>query len=61
MICPVGSTSGPNNVSETTVPSTATFAAVLTSCAVKNVPYLVGQVRIIGRSTSTPWTCDDQF
>ena len=43
------------------MPSTTTFAAVLTSCGVKNAPYFIGQVRIAGRSTLVPWTCVDQF
>ena len=55
MISPVGSTSGPNSVSATTVPSTATLAALLTSCCVKKLPYFVGQLRISGKSTSAPW------
>jgi hypothetical protein len=54
MICPVGSTSGPKSVSDTVVPSTATFAALVTSCAVKNAPCFSGQLRISGSSTSTP-------
>jgi hypothetical protein len=37
------------------------LAALVTSCAVKNEPYLVGQLRISGSSTSVPWTCVDQF
>ena len=54
MICPVGSTSGPNRLSETVWPSTATFCAELTSCDVKKLPYFIGQLRISGRSTSVP-------
>src|SRR5689334_12747085 len=61
MICPVGSTSGPNSVSDTTTPSTATLAAPLTSCGVKNAPNFCGQFRISGRSMSVPWICVDQF
>ena len=38
----------------TTEPSTATLAALLTSCWVKNEPYFVGQLRISGKSTSVP-------
>ncbi len=61
MISPVGSTSGPKSVSATTVPRTATLAALLTSCGVKKLPYFVGQLRICWRSTSTPCTWLDQF
>src|SRR5436190_14322193 len=61
MICPVGSSSGPNSVSETTVPSTATFCAPVTSAEVKKLPYFVGQLRMSGRSTSVPCTLVDQF
>ena len=38
IIWPVGSASGPNSVSDTTVPSTATLAAPLTSCGAKKAP-----------------------
>src|SRR4029079_5487191 len=61
MICPVGSTSGPKSVFETTVPSTATFAALLTSCCVKKAPYFVGQLRMSGKSMSVPLIEVDQF
>jgi hypothetical protein len=43
------------------VPSTATFAALLTSCGVKNAPYFVCQLRMFWKSTSVPWTWVDQF
>ena len=36
-------------------------SGMLTSCGVKKLPYLVGQLRICWKSTSTPWTCVDQF
>src|SRR5215218_1260970 len=61
MTWPVGSTSGPKSVSETPLPSTATLAAELTSCCVKNDPYFTGQLRISGQSTSVPSTDVDQF
>ena len=61
IIWPVGSTSGPNSCSLTVLPSTATFAALLTSCGPKNTPYLTGQLRMSGKSTSVPSSRVDQF
>ena len=46
MICPVESTSGPNSVSFTVLPRTATLAALVTSCELKKEPYCVGHARI---------------
>ncbi len=43
------------------MPSTATFWAPVTSAVVKKLPYFVGQLRMLGRSTSVPWICVDQF
>ncbi len=33
----------------------------MTSAVVKKLPYFVGQLRMLGRSTSVPWICVDQF
>ena len=48
---PVESTSGPNSVSLTVLPSTATLLALLTSWVLKNDPYFGVHARISGRST----------
>src|SRR5262252_2920026 len=58
---PTGFTSDPNSWSRTTLPSTATFAAVATSIGVKKAPCCVGHERINGRSMSVPCTCVPQF
>src|SRR6266545_7335151 len=48
-------------LSRTTLPSTATLAALLTSCVEKKVPLVSGHDRISGSSTSVPWMRVPQF
>ena len=61
MICPIGSASSPKSCVVTVAPSTATLAALVTSCVLKKAPVLIGHARMRGRSTSVPCTRVNQF
>ena len=50
----MGSAPSPNRLSRTTDPSTAIFAALLTSVLVKKLPDSMSQKRINGSSMSVP-------
>ena len=60
-VAPTGSAPAPNNWSRVTDPSTTTFAALATSCSVKNAPNCTGHERIAGSSSLVPCTCVFQF
>ena len=57
MICPIGSTPGPNRFSAAVWPITAFFAAPAWSEAVKIAPLDTGQLRIVKKSGVVPVIC----